>query len=103
MTHVCGTPTAPPCQASPPAPAAPERLERPEQAAQSDRHARQQEARECSADPEPYAQVMQRQRVDEALIWRLMRFPDEPEGRARGSAIETTIETTAGQRGRSGL
>jgi hypothetical protein len=24
-----------------------------------------------------YAQVMQRQRVDEALIWQLMRFPDE--------------------------
>ena len=28
------------------------------------------------------AQVMQRQRVDEALIWQLMRFPDEPEQRA---------------------
>jgi integrase len=26
-----------------------------------------------------YAQVMQRSRVDEALIWQLMRFPDEPE------------------------
>lgn len=31
-----------------------------------------------------YAQVMQRQRVDEALIWELMRFPDEPEDRAYG-------------------
>jgi integrase len=26
-----------------------------------------------------YAQIMQRQRVDEALIWELMRFPDETE------------------------
>jgi hypothetical protein len=31
-----------------------------------------------------YAQVMQRQRVDEALIWQLMRFPDEPEERSFG-------------------
>lgn len=31
-----------------------------------------------------YAQVMQRQRVDEALIWQLMRFPDEPEERTFG-------------------
>jgi integrase len=31
-----------------------------------------------------YAQVMQRQRVDEALIWQLMRFPDEPERRSFG-------------------
>lgn len=27
-----------------------------------------------------YAQVMQRQRIDEALIWQLVRFPGEPEG-----------------------
>ena|SRR5215208_1003534 len=37
-----------------------------------------------------YAQVMQRHRVDEALIWRLMRFPDEPEERHLRAAIETT-------------
>lgn len=27
-----------------------------------------------------YAQVMQRQRIDEALVWQLMRFPAEPGG-----------------------
>jgi hypothetical protein len=31
-----------------------------------------------------YAQVMQRQRFDEALIWQLTRFPDEPEAHAFG-------------------
>lgn len=31
-----------------------------------------------------YAQVMQRQRVDEALIWQQMRFPAEPEQRPFG-------------------
>jgi integrase len=41
-----------------------------------------------------YAQVMQRHRVDEALIWRLMRFPDEPEERHPGAANETKNETT---------
>jgi Phage integrase family len=40
-----------------------------------------------------YAQVMQRHRVDEALI-RHMRFPDEPEERHRGPANEPRIETT---------
>lgn len=33
-----------------------------------------------------YAQVMPRQRVDEALIWQLMCFPDEPEDRSFGPA-----------------
>jgi len=33
---------------------------------------------------------MQRQRVDKELIWRLMRFPDEPESQT----FETRIETT---------
>jgi integrase len=41
-----------------------------------------------------YAQVMQRQRVDEALIWRLMRFPDEPEERGPRASNETKNETT---------
>src|SRR5215216_5054639 len=37
-----------------------------------------------------YAQVMQRQRVDKELIWRLMRFPDEPESQTFGARIGTT-------------
>src|SRR5215211_2880127 len=41
-----------------------------------------------------YAQVMQRHRVDQALIWQLMRFPDEPEEVRPGRAFETKIETT---------
>ena len=41
-----------------------------------------------------YAQVIQRQRVDTAVIWRLMRFSDEPEGRGSPGTFETTIETT---------
>jgi hypothetical protein len=45
-----------------------------------------------------YAQVMQRQRVDRALIWQLMRFPDEPEERRAGRAFETRIETTDASR-----
>jgi len=36
-----------------------------------------------------YTQVMQRQRVDKALIWRLMRFPDEPESESFGTRIGT--------------
>src|SRR5205807_158077 len=40
--------------------------------------------------PNVYAQVMQRQRVDEALIWQLMRFPDEPE---RGAFSPTKSRT----------
>jgi hypothetical protein len=32
---------------------------------------------------------MQRQRVDKALIWRLMRFPDEPESESFGTRIGT--------------
>ena len=31
-----------------------------------------------------YAQVMQRQRTDEDVIWQLMRFPDEPDERTVG-------------------
>jgi hypothetical protein len=37
-----------------------------------------------------YAQVMQRQRIDKELIWRLMRFPDEPESESFGTRIGTT-------------
>jgi integrase len=48
-----------------------------------------------------YAQVMQRQRVDQALIWQLMRFPDEPEERRAGRAFETKIETTDASRDRT--
>lgn len=46
-----------------------------------------------------YAQVMQRQRVDHALIWQLMRFSDEPEQRGGSRAFETRIETTSPQAG----
>lgn len=35
------------------------------------------------------AQVIQRQRVDTAVIWRLMRFSDEPEGRVSPGTFET--------------
>ena len=42
-----------------------------------------------------YAQVMQRQRVDKALIWRLMRFPDEPEEKGPRASFETRNETTS--------
>lgn len=42
-----------------------------------------------------YAQVMQRQRVDESLIWQLMRFPDEPETKSPGPLNESRNETTA--------
>lgn len=45
-----------------------------------------------------YAQVMQRQRVDEALIRRLMRFPDERETKSLTPLNETGNETTANQR-----
>ena len=45
-----------------------------------------------------YAQVMQRQRVDEALIWQLMRFPDERETKGLTTLNETRNETTANRR-----
>lgn len=38
-----------------------------------------------------YAQVVQRQRVDEALIWQLMRFPGELAERATGGAFGPTF------------
>jgi integrase len=37
-----------------------------------------------------YAQIIQRQRVDDDLIWQLMRFPDEPENRNAGRTISPT-------------
>jgi integrase len=43
-----------------------------------------------------YAQVMQRQRVDKALIWQLMRFPDETEESLPMASNETKNETTGG-------
>lgn len=49
-----------------------------------------------------YAQVMQRHRVDEALIWELMRFPDEPEQRRLKPPNETRNETTEGAGASSG-
>jgi hypothetical protein len=52
--------------------------------------------------PNVYAQVLQRQRVDEALIWRLMRFPDEPEERRPMAVNETRNGTTSAIGDRSG-
>jgi hypothetical protein len=42
----------------------------------------------------PYP-VMHRQRIDKELIWRLMRFRDEPESHP----FETRIETTCAEIG----
>ena len=44
-----------------------------------------------------YAQVIQRKRVDEAVIWGLMRFPDEPESRSAGQTFDPTNDPTADQ------
>ena len=52
--------------------------------------------------PNVYAQVLQRQPVDEALIWRLMRFPDEPEERRPMAVNETRNGTTSAIGDRSG-
>jgi integrase len=41
-----------------------------------------------------YAQCMKRSRIDHDLVWRLMRFPTEPERRG-GERIETKSETTS--------
>jgi hypothetical protein len=41
-----------------------------------------------------YAQVMQRQRIDEAVIWQLMRFPGEPEERSFGPRNGQTSAAT---------
>lgn len=44
---------------------------------------------------EVYAKTMQRKRVDRDLVWRLMRFADEPEEWPGGARSGTTISTTA--------
>jgi hypothetical protein len=41
-----------------------------------------------------YAQVMQRQRIDEAVIWQLMRSPGEPEERSFGPRNGPTSAAT---------
>jgi len=43
---------------------------------------------------EVYAKTMQRKRVDRDLVWRLMRFADEPEKWSAGARTGTTISTT---------
>jgi hypothetical protein len=49
-----------------------------------------------------YAQCMKRSRIDEPLVWQLMRFPDEPERRPRRRAFSpTTSPTTAERRPRA--
>jgi integrase len=37
-----------------------------------------------------YAQCMKRSQIDNALVWRLMRFPDEPEERGQQQAFDPT-------------
>jgi hypothetical protein len=46
---------------------------------------------------------MQRQRVDEALIWRLMRFPDEAEEGLPRASNETKGNLNAGAKRRRGI
>ena len=48
-----------------------------------------------------YAQVVQRQRVDQALVWKLMRFPDEPEERVTPRAFGPMAARTAKRRRRA--
>jgi integrase len=45
-----------------------------------------------------YAQCMKRSRIDEALVWQLMRFPDEPERRPRRRAFSPTNSPTTAKR-----
>lgn len=49
-----------------------------------------------------YAQVMQRQHVDSGLIWRLMRFPAEPDAQEANRTTKRTmhVSDTAGPSGR---
>jgi hypothetical protein len=47
-----------------------------------------------------YAQCMKRSRIDHDLVWRLMRFPTEPERRG-GERIETRSETMSLDTGRA--
>jgi integrase len=42
-----------------------------------------------------YAQTMQRKRIDRDLVWKLMRFHDEPEAWPGGRRSAPTIDTTA--------
>lgn len=41
---------------------------------------------------EIYARAAQRKRIDRALVWSLMRFPDEPEQRPGGRQIDPAID-----------
>jgi len=42
-----------------------------------------------------YAQCMKRSQIDEALVWQLMRFPDEPEERGRDRSFGPTSGPTS--------
>jgi hypothetical protein len=37
-----------------------------------------------------YAQCMKRSQIDDAVVWQLMRFPDEPEERGRDRSFGPT-------------
>jgi integrase len=42
-----------------------------------------------------YAQCMKRSQIDEAVVWRLMRFPDKPEDRGRSRSFGPTNDPTS--------
>jgi hypothetical protein len=48
-----------------------------------------------------YAQGMKRSQIDEAVVWQLMRFPDEPEKRGRDRSFGPTNDPTRVSRFRS--
>ncbi len=48
-----------------------------------------------------YAQCMKRSQIDEAVVWQLMRFPDEPEKRGRDRSFGPTNDPTRVSRFRS--
>jgi hypothetical protein len=48
-----------------------------------------------------YAQCMKRSQVEEALVWQLMRFPDEPEEGGRDRSFGPTNGPTRLSRFRS--
>jgi hypothetical protein len=43
-----------------------------------------------------YAQVMKRSRIDQQLVWSLMRFADEPVRRPAGHRVDPTSGPTGG-------
>jgi hypothetical protein len=50
--------------------------------------------------PAVYAQCMKRSQIDEALIWQLMRFPDEADERDNERSFGPTSDPTSSRRSR---